>query len=295
MSLFLGIDCGATNLRFGILSEEGELISSKKLPSPLKYNPEKLPDIVKAQLGGFLGQIEAIGLGVPGPLDLTKGLILPSSNIGNLVSIPIVKKFELVFNLKIYLGRDTNLALLGEAWKGAVVGCKDVVMLTLGSGVGGAMMVEGKLEEGASGKAGEIGHMFLQIPCETSARTDSSSLVSGALAGESHSLQFLPTSSSLPRCGLGHQGCFEALINSAKDLDELGTYLGYGLANIADIFNPQKIIIGGGKVKAGDFLPKAIEIMKEVGVKPNVDEVVVEYAKLGEWSGIYGAARLTNL
>ncbi len=268
MANFLGVDCGATTLRVGIVDQNGILQSQKQLPSPLKNQPEKLAEMVKDQIRGE--RVDGIGVGVPGPLDLEKGLLLPSSNLANITPIPITHFFEVVFNTKIHLDRDTNVALLGEAWKGAAVGLNNVVMLTLGSGVGGAILDQGQLEHGETSKAGELGHMYIEIP-DLLTKVD---------------LEILP------KCGLGHQGCLEALINSSKNIDELSIYLGYGLANIVDIFNPELILIGGGKLFLGDFLPKAIAIMKTVGMKPAVDEVRVEYAKLKEWSGVYGAAKL---
>ncbi|MBI4036773.1 ROK family protein [Candidatus Daviesbacteria bacterium] len=259
MSKFLGIDCGATNLRIGIFDGQGNLLNKWKINSPLKTNPNQFAQIVKDQIGEE--KIESIGVGVPGPLDLETGSILPSANLGNTKPIEVTRQFEAVFDIKIYLDRDTNVALLGEAWKGAAVGLKDVIMLTLGSGVGGAIMTNGQIEHGESGKAGELGHMIIGVK-------------------------------KVPVCGLGHDSCLEALINSTQDLDELGTYLGLGLANIVNIFNPEKIIIGGGKINMGDFLSKAKEVMKEKGMKPAIDEVSVEYAKLKDDSGVYGAAKL---
>lgn len=270
--LYLGVDCGGTSLRIGIIDAQGKLLSSKKIPSPLKTEPETLARKVKLQLGNLdINKFKGIGVGVPGPLDLKSGLILKSSNLGNVAPIPVLKQFVTVFNSKIYLDRDTNVALLGEVWQGIGRGLRDVIMLTLGTGVGGAIMVEGEIERGVGGKAGEIGHMYLSVGDGRWKMED------------------------LPVCGLGHKGCFEALINSAQSLDEMADYLGYGLANIADVFNPQLIIIGGGKVMIGDFLPKAKKVMRRVGIREVVDETRVEYAKLGEWSGVYGAARLAML
>src|SRR5205823_4423268 len=134
------------------------------------------------------------------------------------------------------------IALIGEIWKGAAVDSKNVVMLTLGTGVGGAIMTDGKIQHGSTGMAGEIGHILLQVN----------------------------DAENSPVCGLGHHGCLEGLIKSAKDLHTLSLYLGIGLANIVDMLNPQKIIIGGGMIMQGDFLPEAINIMKEKGVKPAV-------------------------
>ncbi len=280
MAIYLGVDCGATHLRMGIIDDQGNLQSQKRLRSPLKHEPEKLPQIVKDQLTFTREQLAGVGVGVPGPIDFEKGLLLPSSNLGNVAPIPILKKFESIFGKKVILDRDTNLALLGEVWKGAAIGFKNVIMLTLGSGVGGAIMEDCQIERGTSGKAGEIGHMYMDLRA--------GNVVSGNLPSSTN----LVPNSAIPTCGLGHEGCFEAFINTAKDLDELSLYLGYGLANLVDIFNPELIVIGGGKLMLGDFLPKAVLKMKEVGMKPAVDEVMVKYATLKEWSGVYGAAKL---
>lgn len=266
MANCLGIDCGATNLRIGIIDDQGNLLKNWKVRSPLKSNPQSLAEVVKGILGDE--RFNGIGVGIPGPLDLEKGLILPSSNLGNKEPLEIKTQFESVFASEIQLDRDTVVALLGEQWKGGAEGLQNVVMLTIGTGVGGAVLVNGEVDRGESGKAGEIGHMYIKSE-EGRVMSDES-----------------------PRCGLGHEGCLEAWVNSAKNLDELGEYLGIGLANIVDIFNPEKIIIGGGKVQIGDFLTKAVEVMKDKGMKPAVDEVSIGYAKLGEWSGVYGAAKL---
>lgn len=265
MAKVLGIDCGATNLRMGLVDEEGNLSEIKKMPSPLKSNPQSFAEIVSSQFQDI--DVLAIGIGVPGPLDLEKGLILPSSNLGNKKPIDLVSPVASLFKKKVFLDRDTIAALLGEAWKGAAKDSQNVVMLTLGTGVGGAIMVNGEIDRGESGKAGEIGHMYIK-------------------SAEGRVM------SDPPRCGLGHEGCLEAWINSTNDLEELGTYLGYGLANIVDIFNPEKIIIGGGKVNLGNFLPKAIEIMGRNSIKSAVDEVEVLYGTLKEWAGVIGGARL---
>lgn len=260
---YLGIDCGGTNLRAGIVDSDGNLTQKWKVLSPLKTNPQSFAEIVKGLVGDCEEEVtsEAVGLGVPGPLDIEKGLILPSSNLGNKEPLEVVDQLEALLHTTIHLDRDTNVALLGESWKGGAVGLQNVVMLTIGTGVGGAIMIDGKIERGEDGKAGEIGHMIIE-------------------------------SDSNKECGLGHKGCLEAMINGTKALDELAMYLGLSLANIVDIFNPEKILIGGGKIMMGDFLPKAIEVMKEKGMKPAVDEVSIEYAKLGEWSGVIGAAKL---
>lgn len=309
--VFAGVDCGATNLRVGLVDEVGRLLASSKISSPLKNQPENFAKIVKEQIEKLLvslghplqgqalqewnGKIIGMGVGTPGPLDLEKGLLLPSANIGNSQSIDLKGQFDAEFSLPIYFDRDTNVALLGEAWVGEAKDANNVVMLTLGTGVGGAIIVNGEINRGENGQAGEIGHTILFAGGSCPSGVSGASSLAGSLAVDARDLSSgspANNTSVLPTCGLGHKGCLEALINSAKSLDELGTYLGYGLANITSIFNPDKIIIGGGKTNRGDFLPKAVEIMKKIGMKLAASEVEVLYAKLGDESGIYGGAWL---
>ncbi|MCL5784457.1 MAG: ROK family protein [Patescibacteria group bacterium] len=266
MDVFVGVDCGATNLRVGLVDKSGKLLESVRIGSPLRDSSQNLADIIKEQLQALTTKqkgvnVLGLGLGTPGPLDLEKGLILPSSNIGNSSPIDLKSQFKTVFDVPVSLGRDTDIALIGEQWLGEAGGLKDVVMLSLGTGVGGSVIIDGRPYRGFSGKGGEIGHMIIQADADSA-------------------------------CGLGHRGCLEAMINSAPDLDRFAFYLALGLANVINIFNPQKIILGGGKLSIGDFLPKTIEMIKSSVVRESMDDVQIVYAKLKDLSGVYGAARL---
>ncbi len=302
MNVYVGVDCGATNLRVGVADESGRVIASSKVPSPLRSHPLKFAEKIKEQvdllLEGKEHRVLAIGVGMPGPIDLKKGVILPSANLGNLEPIDLTRQFETVFGVPAYFDRDTNLALIGEVWRGAAVNKKEVVMLTLGSGVGGAVMVDGKIDRGATGKGGEMGHIILWMEVPPKQELIKRHFCVGGKDWDPATMVLTHPQVSLKKgqitfhCGLGHENCLEALINSAKSVDELGTYLGYGIANLVDIFNPQAVIIGGGKLNIGDFLPQAVCVMKEVGMKPAVDEVEVSYAKLKELSGVYGGIKI---
>lgn len=274
MNIYCGIDCGATNCRIGLIDEKGNLLGIDLINSPLKQIPDQSGQIIKQSLNKLLEKtaqslesIKGLGIGVPGPLDMEKGLILPSANLGNTAPINLTEQLKKSVNTLIYIDRDTNVALIGEAWKGAAVGFNNVLMLTVGTGIGGAIMVDGKIDYGTKGLSGEMGHIIVQT-----SRPDDKK--------------------EPPVCGLGHKGCLEGLFRSTKDINELSYYLGIGLANFVDIFNPQQIIVGGGRLDIPQFLPKAIEVMKQYGMKPAVDEVRVEYAKLGDLSGVYGGAKL---
>lgn len=279
MEIFVGIDCGGTSLRIGVFDKKGHLLSHSKSQSPLVLQADEFGKIIKNELDLMIESndqgpdwsIQAIGVGTPGPIDIEKGLVFPSPNLRNLQPIDLKSQLESTFpdkKIKFFFDRDTNVALLGEIWQGEARIEKDVVMLTIGTGVGGAIAINGKVYRGLSGKAGEIGHMFVEISPKKS---------------------FLKR--SIPKCGLGHIGCLEALINQARSLEDLGMYLGYGLASVVDILSPTKIIIGGGKVNQGDFVSRASRVMREQTIN-KYDNIKVVLAGLGDLSGVYGAAYL---
>jgi glucokinase len=270
---FLGVDCGASNLRVGLVDDNGEVLGFEKITSPLRHQSDQFGQKVKDLATKILNDqklvesnIDGIGIGTPGPIN--DGQILKSSNIGNQEPINLRHQIELLFNSKVYFDLDGHVALRGEAWVGAASDSQDVVFLTLGTGVGGAIMDKGVIEEGSEGMAGELGHTYIATG-DTEYKTE-----------------------ELPVCGLGHKGCLEGYIKHAKDLDQIGYYLGIALANFVAIFNPQKIIIGGGMIKQGDFLPKAIDVMKQKGMHPEVDNVIVQYGQLGDLAGVIGAAKM---
>ena len=215
MKILVGVDCGATHLRVGLIREDGDLINSVKTHSPLKHQPETLGLHIKQLLDQLLQQrnlqlsnLDSLGIGVPGPLDLQAGQILHSANLANSQSIPIKQLIEQSVNLPVYLDRDTNVALAGEKWRGAAKPHRDVIMLTLGTGVGGAMLINDQIYRGVNGLAGEIGHSYLKA-------------------------QLKPDFSQV--CGLGHHGCLESLIKSRLPIASRCHYLAFEIASLAAI------------------------------------------------------------
>jgi predicted NBD/HSP70 family sugar kinase len=248
---YLGIDCGATHMRVGLVDENGDLKSHWMVDSPLNSNPQSLAEIVKTLVKDE--HIDGIGIGLPGLVD-EKGLLVEAPNLKT-VPLNISGQFDSVFNTKIHLGNDVELALLGEVWKGERVG-----MLTAGTGVGSAISINGKIYH-ENGRNIGIGHLIIDPDAKV-------------------------------MCGAGHNGCLEALINHSKDLGELSRWFGIGLAKMVELFKPEKILVWGGKMAMGDFLPKALEIMGQNSIQSAASEVRVEYATLKEWSGVYGSAKL---
>lgn len=270
MKLYLGIDCGATHLRVGLVDETGQLIGYEKVHSPLKSDPNQLFPTIDALAIKLLKQsdlsyelIEAVGLGIPGPLDLEHRQILHSSNLHNADPIDIPKS-DILCDKEVYFDHDSNVALLGEVWSGAAQKMSEVVLLTIGSGVGGAILSKGQILYGADYQAGEIGHIYLADP----------------------------TVSNLPECGLGHHGCLEAFMK-AGDIKQACHFLSIGLASISNIFNPEAILLSGGMMaEIQPNLHQVIEEAKLYGIQPMIDQVKIESAALGDQAGVIGAAYL---
>jgi glucokinase len=275
----IGIDLGATNTRIGLVSYNGRLLKSTKVFS-------KTPKDLVRQLKSFIDRkIEGIGIGVPGPLNLREGRILNTPNLIAWRQTPIVKILKEHFQTKVYLERDTNVSLLGEAWKGVAQEKRNVVMLTLGTGVGGAIMINGHIYHGTHGVGAELGHMKI--------------------------------SDKGPKCGCGNIGDLEAFLGARgtreqfeisqpelidkvlagdkkaiKIAKKLGEILGIGIGNLINIFDPQLIIIGGGVAKIGDhLLDPARESARKVALVTPLRAKIVTW-QLGDDSGIFGGAKL---
>jgi glucokinase len=277
MELFLGIDCGGTHLRVGLVDSSGQLLTWKKIHSPLKNQSNDFGAIVHQVTSELLSQsqfnlrqIKAIGVGVPGPLDIQTGHILQSPNLANSEPISVVSQLETSFNLPAYLDRDTNIGLLGEQWLGAARNNQQVIMLTLGTGIGGAILLNGQLYRGHHGRAGEIGHTYIGLVDPHQESVD------------------------IPKCGLGHSGCFEAIFKHSE-FSQLPFYLGKGLASVIDIFDPEIIILGGGMMSALDkHLPAIQQEMISSSVTKLASQTELVSAQLGDIAGIYGAAKLAK-
>lgn len=288
--MYLGIDCGGTHLRLGLVDQNGQILAYSRIKSPLVSSPDKFGQIVFAEYQKILTDntlnltsgIEAIGIGVPGPIDRDSGSILHSANLHNDSPIHFVKQLQSSFalsatsdqkpassqELPIFFDRDAEVALFGEYWLGAAKDCQNCLLLTLGTGIGGAIMTEGKVVTGVTDNAGEIGHMYLSVASSST------------------------STSQVPTCGLGHQGCFEAWLKHANPEDK-PFILGTGLASLVNIFNPAKIILGGGMIEYNEVdLDEAISVMQDKAVAPLGVQTEVVRAKLGDKAGVVGAVYL---
>ena len=303
--LILGADVGATNTKTVLVDEQGEIFATMNRPTLARKGRDAmierliltLKDTVK-KAGANMKDVAGVGIGFAGPLDPEKGIVFNPPNLPEWFNVPLRDILTQKLNVPVSLDNDANLVALGEYWKGAGRGAKSLVCLTLGTGVGGGIVLDGKILHGAGGIAGELGHVTV--------------VRNGR------------------RCGCGNRGCLEVYASSRglvsrmqellnrkktvkydkltpedigkqalsgdklarKAIRDTGVTLGVAIASLVNILNPDVVVVGGGISKIGDLLLNPIreEVAKRAFPKA-VEGLKIVKAELGDNAGAIGAAR----
>lgn len=307
--MIIGVDIGGTATKLGIFTEKGELIYKWSIDTIIAKTGEKIisnaADSILSVLrekGMEKEKIFAIGMGVPCPV--TKdGIIESAANLGWSSRKNVSKEMSELTKIKTFAGNDANLAALGEAWKGAAKTRKNVVMVTLGTGVGGGIICNGQVLFGAHGMAGEIGHLHSvdreDLPCGCGAVgcLEQVSSATGIVKLAKETVNQSSKPSMLRKEELTAKEIFDAY----KEKDELAAvvvdlfakYLARALVNISMVVDPEIFVIGGGVSAAGEELLKPIvSYYRELMSFSLCDKNEFVLAALGNDAGIYGAARL---
>ena len=309
----IGIDVGGTNVKIALVDEKGKIKYSNSVPTRAEMGYEYTVNNIKQAIYDLLKEtklepknIEGIGFGFPGQVDYKSGIVRLAPNIPGWVDVPIAKLIEDEFHIPTRVDNDVRCAALGELNFGAGKGCENLICITVGTGIGSGLIVNGKLVRGASNAAGEIGHIKLQM-------------------------------NGGPICGCGDTGCLEAFASgpsivamaedyirggkstkfremansnpitpyivceAAKAGDPvakriftiMGEYIGIGMASVVNLLNPEKIIVGGGVADAGEILMTPLkETLKKRAMKIAGEAVEVVSAQLGNTAGVIGASLL---
>ena len=244
--------------------------------------------------------VTGVGVGAPGPVD-SKGTIYKAVNLGWGV-FSIKDTLEEILKIPVMAGNDANVAALGEMWKGGGQGSRDLIVVTLGTGVGGGIILDGKMLTGATGAGGEIGHIHVNdaetdtCGCGNHGCREQYTSATGVTRLANKKLKESDKDSVLRREEVSAKTVFDAVKAGdelAKEVaEEFGKYLGDGLAAIACVVNPEAIVIGGGVSKAGEVLIDYIKPHYEKNVFHGSRGVKFSLATLGNDAGIYGAAKL---
>ena len=303
----LAIDIGGTKLAAGIVDSEGRILARGEVPTLAKEGLEPVLGRIVGLARDLLSRpevsdvrVDRIGVGCAGPVDLKAGLVFNPPNLPGWVRVPLTERIQQALGLPVVLENDANAAALGEFRYGAGRGARSIVYLTVSTGIGGGIILDGKVWHGLKDAAGEIGHMTVCPDgplCGCGNRGCLEAMSSGTsiarraremlAAGRQTELSQVasPTSSDVVR--LARKGDPVA----SEIWDQAVRYLGIGVAAVITILAPERVIIGGGVTRAGDFLfePLREHVRQRVKLVP-VESVPILPATLGPDVGILGAA-----
>ena len=309
---YIGIDIGGTKIAGAVVTDRGKILSWGKVTSPAKSSPKNiflcLTDLIeelRVSSGVSASQIEGIGLGVPGIVDTRTNYILAAPNI-NLTGFPLSAQLKKKYRKKVAMLNDVNAGLLGESWLGAARGLQDVVGIFPGTGVGGAVLIDGKILLGTQGAATELGHMILQVDgpiCHCGNKGCLEALTSRwAIERDIRTLMKSGQKSVLhgDLSTIKSRLLKEALQKNdqvvSQVLKKVSNVLGQASVSINHVFNPQAIVFGGGVIKACGFymLPIIEKALKADPFFKKFNSCRVLQSTLGDDAVILGAVKVVK-
>lgn len=316
--VYAGIDIGGTNIKFGLFDSTGKILYREQRPTLAEKGPTPLMHLV-----GNIGErllydaaeedytVKWLGVGTPGAVDYRTGKVIgPCPNIEGWQGMEIGKILKERLNMPVWVDNDVNAVALAETRFGAAVGAKSVVCVTVGTGVGGAVIIDGKLWRGATWSAGELGHMSINfdapiahagIPGTIEAYCSSQAILDRTKA--KLQMRLSPIFEELLEGDL-EKLAIKKLFVAAKKGDEIargvvnetGTYLGIGLAGIVNLLNPEVVVIGGGVTEGGaGFVEAVFAELRKRAFNSAVEKLRVVRAALGNDAGFIGAGLLGEM
>nr|WP_050816516.1 ROK family glucokinase [Brevibacillus laterosporus] len=312
--MIVGVDIGGTTIKIALLNPNGEIITKTQIPTPVSEGEDAIIgqmtntiDQLMAEQGFTKEEAYGIGIGVPGPVDTDTGFVYEAVNLG-IKDTALKAKTEALTGLPTYVENDANAAALGEMWRGAGQGTDNLVAITLGTGIGGGIIIDGKIVHGVKGVGGEIGHVTVNPDgplCNCgkkgcmerygSATAIIVGIETAAKEGRSaHLAKQLAEKGSLTAKD-AFDAATEGDLAAQEVIDQAAFYTGFGLSHIANLLNPAKIVIGGGVSAAGDALFSLIRKSFDTYTwKIAADSCEILPATLGNDAGVIGAGWLVK-
>lgn len=311
MKYYIGIDLGGTNIVAGVVNENYEIISKAKTPTNRPRSAEEIcKDMAKMALeavekaGLRVSDIQSVGVGAPGSVNSDTGVISYSNNL-DFHNAPVADYIREAIDLPVYVENDANAAAYGEFVAGSAKGTKDAVCITLGTGVGGGIIIGGKIYSGFNYAGAELGHTVIEVDgvqcsCGRKGCFEVYSSATGLIRMTKEAMAADPDSKMHEMMGDHVSGrlAFEAMragdATAKSVVDKYIKYLAAGIANTINIFQPEVLCIGGGVCNEGDALlvPLKELISKEIYTRASEDNTKIVIASLGNDAGIIGAAFL---
>lgn len=303
-----GVDIGGTTCKIGLFETTGKMLDKWEIKTNTQNQGASILDDVAASVEGKMKEagiekedVMGIGVGVPGPV-LSDGSVSTCANLG-WKNVQVAEELEKRTGLMVKVNNDANVAALGEMWQGGGKGYRNVVMVTLGTGVGGGIIIDGKIVTGTSGAGGEIGHMLVnenetdvcgcgrrgcleQYASATGVvRVTKKVLASDSRESSLRTIENLTAKDIFDEAKKGDELAVEAV-------DELGRVLGTALAAVASVIDPQVFVIGGGVSRAGAILTDAVEKYYQDRAFVSCKAAKFALASLGNDAGMYGCVQM---
>ena len=306
-----GIDLGGTTAKVGLFTTAGELLEKWEVPTDTSHAGEHILANLAAAVRGKMEekslsaqQVEGVGVGVPGPVLDSRIVPIVCANLGGWGDRNVAEDLSaLLDGLPVLVGNDANVAALGEIWMGAAKGCRNAVMVTLGTGVGGGVIVNGKVIDGVHGAGGEIGHITVNphetavCGCGKRGCLEQYSSATGVVRCMKKLLEEDPDTPCVLRgTDFVAKDVFDAArsgdVLAAREVDQMTATLGMALANIAAVVDPEMFLIGGGVARAGAVLFDPLTAHYRDTAFRSCRDIPIKAASLGNDAGICGAVRL---
>ncbi|MCR4670380.1 MAG: ROK family protein [Saccharofermentans sp.] len=313
MAYYVGIDLGGTNIKAGVVDSDGNLLNKLSIKTHAERDEKEIihdmgklaVDVIK-DLGKEISDIEAIGIGSPGTPDNEEGLLVYSANLP-FNNSPMRKLIRDVVDLPVYIDNDANCAAMAEAVAGAAKGTKDSVTITLGTGVGAGVIINGRIYSGFNQAGSEFGHTVLVsggLQCKCGRRGCFEQYASASALARMTKEAAEKNPDSILKDLIAKEGgsnakiAFDAMREGDKTAAELiesyTDYLADGLANVINTFMPEVLVVGGGVCNEGDplLIPMREKTMSRPYFGPGVKKTEIKLAEMGNDAGIVGAAMM---
>jgi len=314
MKPILAVDLGGTNVRFALVSTKGEVLSRRKRSTEVQEGAAQTLQRILDGIGDMLdeakGGVAGIGIGSPGPLDSRRGIILESCNIPGWHNIKLKAIVEKRFGLPCKVENDANCAALAEHWVGAGRGVRNMLHYTLGTGIGGGVIVEGELLQGSDYAGGELGHVTVEpdgLACNCGNRgcVEAYASATGIVRRTEARLEAGEASVLLEDWRGGRLKVTARIVQDAAEqgdrlareiVEATGRYLGIAVASMINVFNPDVVSFSGGVARYGKMLfdPLRAEV-KRRALRSMTRRVRIVRSRLGDKCGVIGAARALML
>lgn len=312
MKYCFGIDIGGTTIKMGFFTAEGEVIEKWEIPTRRENGGEKVPQDIADAIAAKCTEknlkqedVTGVGIGVPGPVT-GDGTVMKCANLG-WGEFNVNKKMSELTGLKCFALNDANAAALGELWRGGGKGLKNIVFITLGTGVGGGIVIDGKIISGIHGGGGEIGHIVVNpdeediCGCGGHGHLEQYASATGIVRMAKKMLKSGSTDSSLKEKenDLTCKDIFDAAKNGDQTalelVDKMCFYLAFALSGVAATCDPEAYVIGGGVSKAGSIITDTVKKHFYSNNMNVLTKSEFKLAELGNDAGIYGAAYMTTI